>query len=89
MSVLPSSTGPLGSTWLLSLTGFPAGRVTATITNPAGIPKSQFLTAGADGSASMTFQTTLSDQPGIGKYIFRFDGGGASVTTSIEVTRPQ
>jgi hypothetical protein len=75
--------------WLLSLTGFPAGRVTATITNPAGIPKSQFLTAGADGSASMTFQTTLTDQPGVGKYIFRFDGGGASVTTSIEVTRPQ
>jgi hypothetical protein len=37
----------------------------------------------------MTFQTTLSDQPGVGRYIFRFDGGGASVSTAIEVTRPE
>jgi hypothetical protein len=89
VSVLPGNTGTLGSTWLLSISGFAAGRVVATITNPAGIPRSQFLTTGADGSASMTFQTTLSDQPGVGRYIFRFDGGGASVSTSIEVTRPE
>jgi hypothetical protein len=37
----------------------------------------------------VTFQTTLSDQPGVGRYTFRFDGGAASVTTMIEVTRPQ
>jgi hypothetical protein len=89
VSILPSNSGPLGSTWLLSLTGFPPGRVTETITNPNGIPKSQFVTAGPDGSASVTFQTALTDQPGVGRYFFRFDGGSSSVTTFIDVTRPQ
>jgi hypothetical protein len=47
-----------------------------------------FLTAGPDGSASATFQTALTDQPGVGRYTFRFDSGAISVTTAIEVTRP-
>ncbi|HEV2250897.1 MAG TPA: hypothetical protein VGT60_10380 [Candidatus Limnocylindria bacterium] len=90
VSILPASTGPLGSMWLLQLTGFPAGsRITETITNPAGVPKSAFVNAGADGSASVTFQTAVTDQPGVGRYTFRFDVGTVSVTTTIDVTRPQ
>jgi hypothetical protein len=86
---LPSNTGPIGSMFLLQLTGFPAGRVSETITNPAGVPKVAFITAGADGATSVTFQTQLTDQPGIGKYTFRFDSGTVSVTTTITVTRAQ
>jgi hypothetical protein len=89
VTVLPASSGQLGSTWLLTLSGFPPGRVVETITNPNGIPRSAFLTAGPDGSVSTTFQTTLSDQPGVGRYTFRFDSGPTSITTTIEVTRPQ
>jgi hypothetical protein len=88
VAVLPGNTGPLGSMWLLQLSGFPPGRVTETITDPRGVPKSVYLTAGPDGSASATFQTALTDQPGVGRYTFRFDSGAISVTTAIEVTRP-
>ena len=88
VAVLPASSGPLGSTWLLTLSGFPPGRVTQTITDPRGVPKSAFVTAGSDGSASVIFQTALTDQPGVGKFTFRFDSGSVSVTTVIEVTRP-
>jgi hypothetical protein len=75
--------------WLLQLTGFPpGGRITETVTDPRGIPKSALVNAGPDGSASMTFQTSMTDQPGVGRYTFRFDSGSTSVTTAIEVTRP-
>ena len=86
VEVLPANSGPVGSPFLLWLTGFPPGRVVETITDPNGMPKSAFVTAGADGSASVTFQRTQSDQPGVGKYTLRFDSGPVSVSTVIEVT---
>jgi hypothetical protein len=89
VKIIPGNSGPLGSTFLLNLSGFPAGgRINETITNPAGVPKAALLTAGADGATSTTFQTTLSDQPGVGRYTFRFDSGTTSVTTTIDITRP-
>jgi hypothetical protein len=72
----------------LQLSEFPAGRVTATTTDPNGIPKSAFIAIGADGNGSLMFQTQLNDQPGIGRYTFRFDEGTLSLTTHIDVTRP-
>ena len=86
VTILPASSGKLGSSFLLQLSGWPAGRVTETMTNPAGIPKSAFLTIGQDGTSSVTFQTQTSDQ--IGRYIFRFDLGTVQVTTSIDITKP-
>jgi hypothetical protein len=85
VTILPASSGKLGSSFLLQLGGWPAGRVTETVTNPSGIPKSAFLTVGQDGTSSATFQTQTSDQ--IGRYIFRFDMGTLQVTTSIDITR--
>jgi hypothetical protein len=88
VTVLPGPSGPLGSAWLFQLTGFPPGRVNETITDPRGIPKNALLTVGPDGSASATFQTSVNDQPGAGRYQFRFESGSISLTTSIDVTRP-
>src|SRR4029077_13448841 len=85
VTILPASSGKLGSSFLLQLSGWPTGRVTETMTNPAGIPRSAFLTVGQDGTSSVTFQTQTSDQ--IGRYIFRFDLGTLQVTTSIDITR--
>jgi hypothetical protein len=89
VSILPATFGPLGSGFLLQLNGFGAGtKVTETVTNPLGVPKSALLTMNADGSGSATFQTSLNDQQGVGRYTFRFDAGTISVTTFIDVTRP-
>jgi hypothetical protein len=89
VSILPATFGPLGSGFLLQLNGFGAGtKVTETVTNPLGVPKSALLTMNADGSGSATFQTSLNDQQGVGRYTFRFDAGTISITTFIDVTRP-
>lgn len=84
VTVLPASSGKLGSSFLLQLSGFPAGKLTTTITNPNGIPKAQLGQIGADGTASVTFSTTLVDPTG--RYTFRFDAGPTSVTAAIQVT---
>src|SRR5437667_1695371 len=85
VSVLPSSTGALGSSFLLQLSGFAPGSFMTTITYPNGIPKSQLGQVGPDGRASVTFSTSTQDVAG--RYTFRFDAGPTSVTTTVQVTR--
>ncbi|HSW94977.1 MAG TPA: hypothetical protein VLI88_02335 [Patescibacteria group bacterium] len=83
VSVLPSNTGTRGSSFTLNLSAWPAGgRVTETVTNPAGtVIKTATLTVGSTGTASTTFTTKPSDP--VGAYTFRFDLGTIHVSTAI------
>jgi outer membrane biosynthesis protein TonB len=82
VAVLPSTSGTRGTTFTLQLTGWPAGRVTETVTNPAGaVIRTATITVATNGTGSGTFTTKTSDP--VGAYTVRFDMGSTHLTTSI------
>jgi outer membrane biosynthesis protein TonB len=82
VAVLPSTSGARGTTFTLQLTGWPAGRVTETVTNPAGaVIRTTSITVGTNGTGSGTWSTKGSDP--VGTYTLRFDMGTIHLTTSI------
>ena len=83
MSVSPS-TGKVGSAFVFQFAGFKPGAVIVTVTYPNGTSKGFGSSAGAGGSGTFTFTTKSSDP--VGRYSFRFVGGGFSVTTTIQAT---
>jgi hypothetical protein len=85
VTVLPS-TGKVGSSFLFQFAGFRPGGVNVTVTDPNGTTTGVGSSAGLDGSGSFTFTTKVGDP--VGRYSFRIEGGGFSVTTTIQVTAP-
>jgi outer membrane biosynthesis protein TonB len=84
VTVLPSTSGTRGSSFTLQLSGWPAGRVTETVTNPAGaVIKTASITVATNGTASATFSTKTTDPAGV--YTLRFDMGTIHLSTSITV----
>jgi outer membrane biosynthesis protein TonB len=83
VTVLPSTSGTRGSSFTLQLSGWPAGRVTETVTNPAGAVKTATITIGTNGTGSATFSTKSTDPVGV--YTLRFDMGTIHLSTSITV----
>jgi len=82
VTVLPSTSGTRGTTFTLQLTGWPAGRVTETITNPAGaVIRTTSITVATNGTGSGTFSSKGSDP--VGAYTLRFDMGTIHLSTSI------
>ena len=82
VTVLPSTSGTRGTTFTLQLSGWPAGRVTETVTNPAGsVIRTTSITVGTNGTGSGTYSTRGSDP--VGAYTLRFDMGAIHLSTSI------